>query len=168
MKNSFFYFIAVLASVSFFSCKSENKEKAPLEEIMEFRGTLSTSDTTQMLQLCDEAMEQLKNHSYEKVLSSLYEYNDSTKEVKPLSETLMRQYRSNFETFPVIEYRRVYYSFLLEGCNDVKYEVIFATPEQTGTDEPAKTAFMFNPVKIDGQWYLCVKTEKDKLDPFNR
>lgn len=135
---------------------------------MEFRSTLSTSDTTQMLQLCDEAMEQLKNHSYEKVLSSLYEYNDSTKEVKPLSETLMRQYRSNFETFPVIEYRRVYYSFLLEGCNDVKYEVIFATPEQTGTDEPAKTAFMFNPVKIDGQWYLCVKTEKDKLDPFNR
>ena len=135
---------------------------------MEFRSTLSSSDTTQMLQLCDEAMEQLKNHSYEKVLSSLYEYNDSTKEVKPLSETLMRQYRSNFETFPVIEYRRVYYSFLLEGCNDVKYEVIFATPEQTGTDEPAKTAFMFNPVKIDGQWYLCVKTEKDKLDPFNR
>ena len=135
---------------------------------MEFRSTLSTSDTTQMLRLCDEAMEQLKNHSYEKVLSSLYEYNDSTKEVKPLSETLMRQYRSNFETFPVLEYRRVYYSFLLEGCNDVKYEVIFATPEQTGTDEPAKTAFMFNPVKIDGQWYLCVKTEKDKLDPFNR
>lgn len=135
---------------------------------MEFRSTLSNSDTTQMLQLCDEAMEQLKNHSYEKVLSSLYEYNDSTKEVKPLSEATMRQYRSNFETFPVIEYRRVYYSFLLEGCNDVKYEVVFATPEQTGTDEPAKTAFMFNPVKIDGQWYLCVKTEKDKMDPFNR
>lgn len=135
---------------------------------MEFRSTLSTSDTTQMLQLCDEAMEQLKNHSYEKVLSSLYEYNDSTKEVKPLSETLMRQYRNNFETFPVLEYRRVYYSFMLEGWNDVKYEVIFATPEQTGTDEPAKTAFMFNPVKIDGQWYLCVKTEKDKLDPFNQ
>lgn len=135
---------------------------------MEFRSTLSGADTTQMLQICDEAMEQLKNRNYDGVLFSMYEYNDSTKEVRPLSDEKIKQYRRNFETFPVQSYRRVYYSFLLEGCNDVKYEVVFATAEQTGTGEPAKTAFMFNPVKKDDKWYLCVKTESDKLDDFNR
>ena len=51
-----------------------------------------------------------------------------------------------------------------DRCNDVKYEVVFATAEQTGTGEPAKTAFMFNPVKVDGTWKLCVKSVDDKID----
>jgi hypothetical protein len=52
---------------------------------------------------------------------------------------------------------------MLEGCNDVKYEVTFATAEQTG-GQPATIMFMFNPVKIDGEWKLCVKTPTDEID----
>ena len=41
---------------------------------------------------------------------------------------------------------------------------MFATAEQAGTEEPAKTAYMFNPVRINGEWKLCVKTADDEFD----
>ena len=114
--------------------------------------------------MCDDAMEALKAKNIDKVLASLCEYNDSTKEVKSLSTETAQRYRRQFTMFPVLSYERKYYSFQLEGCNDVKYEVVFATAEQAGTEEPAKTAYMFNPVKIDGQWVLCVKTADEEID----
>ena len=47
-----------------------------------------------MLKLCDTAMEQLKAKDYNQVLASLYEYTDSTQEIKPLSEKTRKRYRS--------------------------------------------------------------------------
>lgn len=35
---------------------------------------------------------------------------------------------------------------------------------EAGTEEPAKTAYMFNPVRINGEWKLCVKTADDEFD----
>jgi hypothetical protein len=117
-----------------------------------------------MLKLCDDAMEQLKNKEIDQVLATLHEYNDSTEEVTPLCEETRKRYENTFKMFPVLRYRRIYYSFQLEGCNDVKYDVTFATAEDAGTKEDAVTSYMFNPVKIDGEWYLCVKTAQDKID----
>ena len=155
--------LACILTTCLFSCKS-NKEKTTAEEIYEFRSQLTQEDSLTMIKLCDEAMELLKNKKFEQVLASLYESDDSTKEVKPLSELTKKKYLKTFELFPVLEYRRKYFSFMLEGCNDVKYEVVFATADQAGTPEPPKTAYMWNPVKIDGTWKLCVKTEHDKVD----
>ena len=121
-----------------------------------------------MLKLCDDAMEDLKNKKYDKVLASLYEYTDSTQELKPLSKEVANKYRRKFMFFPVLDYHRIYYSFQLEWCNDVKYEVTWATAEKAGTAEPAKTAYMFNPVKINGEWKLCVKTADDEIDKTMR
>lgn len=121
-----------------------------------------------MLKLCDNAMEQLKAGKIDQVLANLYEYDDSTKEVKPLSEQTANRYRHQFSMFPVLDYSRQFFSFQLEGCNDVRYNVTFATADKTGTGSPAKTAYMFNPVKIDGTWKLCVKTQKDETDPDMR
>ena len=163
MKQNIFFILACILTTCLFSCKS-NKEKTTAEEIYEFRSQLTQEDSLTMIKLCDEAMELLKNKKFEQVLASLYEYDDSTKEVKPLSELTKKKYLKTFELFPVLEYRRKYFSFMLEGCNDVKYEVVFATADQAGTPEPPKTAYMWNPVKIDGTWKLCVKTEHDKVD----
>ena len=140
-----------------------NKNKSREERVEEFRSMLTANDTTQMLQICDNAMEQLKGKKIDQVLASLYEYNDSTKELKPLSDEYKKRLQKRFKLFPVQEYDRQYFSFMLEGCNDVKYEVTFRTAEQTG-GSAAKTMFMFNPVKIDGEWKLCVKTATDEMD----
>ena len=155
-------FLALAVLLAFTSCSSRKQSRS--EQVSEFRSQLTHEDTTIMLKTCDDAMEALKTKNIDKVLASLCEYNDSTKEVKPLSPETAKRYRSQFTMFPVLSYERKYYSFQLEGCNDVKYEVVFATAEQAGTEEPAKTAYMFNPVKIDGQWVLCVKTADEEID----
>ena len=53
---------------------------------------------------------------------------------------------------------------MLEGCNDVRYEVTFAKAADAGTDKDPVIAYMFNPVKINGEWKLCVKTLTDEID----
>lgn len=166
-KNIFLLLSLFVVALGFTSCSSCNgkKDKESREErVAEFRSTLNQEDTTQMLKLCDDAMEHLKHRNYNAVLAALYEYNDSTSEVKPLSAATAKKYTTMFRMFPVIEYHRIYYSFQLEGCNDVKYKVTWATAEQAGTKEPATTAFMFNPVKVDGTWKLCVKTSNEEID----
>lgn len=95
----------------------------------------------------------------------LYEYNDSTKEVQPLTDKTRKQYERRFKVFPVLEYTMDYYSFQLEGVNDVKYRITFALEENPEQNGNAVTAMMFNPVKVDGVWYLTIKngTEFDKF-----
>jgi hypothetical protein len=140
-----------------------NKQKSREERVEEFRSMLNANDTTQMLQLCDNAMEQLKGKKIDEVIASLYEYNDSTEELTELTDATKKRLQRRFKMFPVLKYNRQYFSFMLEGCNDVKYEVVFATPEQTGADS-ARTMYMFNPVKVDGEWKLCVKSADDEHD----
>lgn len=161
--SKFSYFLSVAAILIFLSACS-NKPKTREQQVAEFRSELTGEDTTQMLKICDDAMELLKNKQYDRVLASMFEYTDSTQEVKPLSAETMKRYKTMFKMFPVLEYHRTYYSFMLEGCNDVKYMVTFAPSEKTGTGEAARTSYMFNPVKVDGTWRLCVKTPDDQLD----
>ena len=155
--------ISLTISIFLTSCSKSNKSKE--EAVAEFRSELTEADTLAMLSICDDAMEQLKQKNYDNVLSNLYEYDDSTKEISPLSEQTLKRYELRFKMFPVLDYERQYYSFMLEGCNDVKYQVTFATAEQTGADHDATTMYMFNPVRINGEWKLCVKSASDEFDP---
>jgi hypothetical protein len=161
MKKFNYILMAVVVLMLTTACSNKNKSRE--ERVEEFRSMLTANDTTQMLQICDNAMEQLKGKKIDQVLASLYEYNDSTEELKPISDEYKKRLQKRFKLFPVQEYERQYFSFMLEGCNDVKYEVTFRTAEQTG-GSAAKTMFMFNPVKIDGEWKLCVKSAADEID----
>lgn len=160
MKHISFITIAILLSVSLTSC---HKDKSKSEQVLEFRSELTEQDTTQMLKLCDDCMELLKNRQIDKALGMLHEYDDSLKTVSPLTAEMTKRYEHVFNTFPVYEYTRSYYSFQLEGLNDVKYDIMFAENDKT-----AKTAFMFNPVRVDGTWYLCVKRADQDIDESKR
>ena len=160
-----FCYLLQIATLALFIVSCGQKQKSPEERIASFRSELTSEDTTTMLRLCDEAMEFLKAKEVDKVIASLHEYDDSTREVKPLSEQLAKRYVRQFTLFPVLDYKREYFSFVHEGCNDVKYKVTFATAEQAGTEQAPTTMYMFNPVKVDGEWKLCVKTPEDGMDP---
>ena len=162
MKKLNYLLIAVAVLCLGTACS--NKKKSREERVEEFRGMLTANDTTQMLQICDNAMELLKGKKIDEVIASLNEYNDSTRELLPLSDSMKKSLKRRFKLFPVLDYRREYYSFMLEGCNDVKYKVTFATSEQSGTGEAPTTMFMFNPVKVDGEWKLCVKAPEKEVD----
>lgn len=167
MKRIIYFSLPVFAAaLAVVSCKNQPKseEETRSEKIEQFRAQLESDDTTTVLRLCDNAMNMLMNKQYDEVISSLYEYTDSTKEVKPLSSETAAKYLRKFKMYPVMRYERKYYSFQLEGCNDVKYDVIFASGESAGTSTPAIIGYMFNPVKVDGEWRLCVKTPADGYD----
>lgn len=161
------YYCLLVVTVICIGSSCSNKGKKSENPVDVFRSELTAADTTAMLRLCDDAMELLKQKQVDQVLASLSEYNDSTGEVLPLSEEMSRRYARRFQMFPVLDYKRLYYSFMLEGCNDVKYEVTFATAEQTGSEADATTMFMFNPVKVNGAWSLCVKNTNHDLDEQN-
>lgn len=158
--NLFLIAVAVLMLVA--ACKSKPKTRE--EAIEQFRSELTSEDTAAMLRICDDAMEQLKAKKIDVVLANLNEYDDSTKQISKLSDKMDKRLRRQFKMFPVLDYKRQYFSFMLEGCNDVKYSITFATAEQAGTKEAPVTMFMFNPVRVDGEWKLCVKTTKDEID----
>ena len=145
-------------------CVSSCKKKTPLQKMEEFTSSLTSADTTQMLKLSNDCMELLKAKKIDNALSMLYEYNDSTKEVTPLTPQARKRYERMFRIFPVVDYELVYYSFQLEGINDVKYKIIFAQEENVAENGEAATALMFNPVRVDGTWYLTVKNTDRKPD----
>lgn len=164
MKKLTYFLFATLAMLAIASCQNS---KAPKDAstTQGFQGTLAETDTTDMLKLADDCMALLQASKLDEALDMLYEYDDSTHSVTPLSEETRSAYKKKFTMFPVVKYTRAYYSFNAEGCNDVKYNVSFG--EDFDGQSP-KTAFMFNPVKIDGQWYLSVKRSDQSLDELNR
>lgn len=167
MKHFTYYSLIFCAvTLAVMSCKNQPKssEESRIEQVEQFRAKLVADDTTTVLRLCDNAMEMLMNKQYDEVIASLYEYTDSTQEIKPITKQTAAKYLRKFKLYPVIRYERKYYSFQLEGCNDVKYDVIFASGEDAGTSSPAVIGYMFNPVKVDGEWRLCVKTSTDFYD----
>lgn len=164
MKKLAYIMFIVLVAVFTSSCK---EKKTRMQQVQEFRNSISSIDTTQMLKLCNDCMDLLKAQKVDDALSMLYEYNDSTKEVQPLTDKTRKQYERRFKVFPVLEYTMDYYSFQLEDVNDVKYRITFALEENPEQNGKAVTGLMFNPVKLDGVWYLTVKNGSD-FDKFRR
>ena len=160
MKKLAYFSLTALILLCVASCRNKTTQ----QQTEEFASSLTSADTTQMLKLGNDCMEHLKAKRIDDALSMLYEYNDTTHEVKPLSEKSRKRYRRMFRVFPVVDYELVYYSFHSEGINDVKYKIIFAQEENVAENGEAATALMFNPVKVDGTWYLTVKKAGQKFD----
>ena len=104
MKKINYLLIAVAVLCLGTACSNKNKSRE--ERVEEFRGMLTASDTTQMLQICDNAMEQLKGKKIDEVIASLYEYNDSTEELTPLTDQVKKRLARRFKMFPVLSYNR--------------------------------------------------------------
>lgn len=155
MKKLLYFSIAAVCFVIIASCS--HNTKAPADESQIFVGSLTNEDTLEMLKLSDDCMELLKNKNIDGALAMLNEYDDSTNSVKPLSEVTRAKYSRIFKMFPVLEYQRAGFTFMLEGLNDVKYTIVFAEEKNPELNGEPKTSFMFNPIKINGQWYLTVK-----------
>ena len=164
MKSLKYLFLLCVVLLGVTSCKEKTREQA----IQDFQSGLSAADSTAMLALCDGCMELLKAKDIDRALDMLSLYDEELHTVAHLPDHFRQSYRRMFTIFPVYNYRRQYYSFQLEGCNDVKYEVVFVEQENSDYNTPYKTSFMFNPVKVDGEWYLCMKTADQNIDESHR
>lgn len=119
-------------------------------EIDAFRSSLATTDTAIVKQKCEECMEQFKRNNIDLALSELYIYENGKTE--PLPDEVAEQQRKKLALMPVLNYELASFNFATEDNNDVKYKVQFDE-----NDPQAITYFMFNPIKIEGTWYLTIK-----------
>lgn len=170
-KYQFFTVVTLLLTVLVYSsCTSGSKKQSalPVTPEMEFRNSLTNEDTLNLLKLTDDCMELLKKRDLDAALAMLNLYDDSTKQVTALTNEARTRLRKTFTVFPVLRYEREYYSVMREGLNDVRYKIWFAEeadPQKNG--EPV-TRFMFNPVMVDGTWYLCVKDQGQEYDKMRQ
>lgn len=154
MKKKDLLYIFVLLAVSCFlsSCAEKKKQSTPKEK---FLMGLTAEDTAQVLNISRSCMDTLKAGNIDEALKMLYIMRDGKAVSLPAEKE--QQLRKNFKYFPVVDYKLDYYSFSSTDNNDVKFQIEFF--KHTGPDDhtPNTIGFMFNPVKIDGVWYLVVK-----------
>ncbi len=159
-KLNLFAYITAISIACLISCKDKEPVKEPTEADV-FKSSLTSEDTTQVLSLCNNCMETLKKGDIDKALSMMQMLNkDST--LSPLSEEKKMQLKKNFKIFPVLDYTIEYFTFNESGLNDVKYEIEFIKKEP-GDPMPNTIGFMFNPIKVDGKWYVAVKEANQEV-----
>ena len=167
MKIDKIVFILLLSCLLFSCGRKETKErmKTYADAEKEFVSSLTKKDSIAILEMSQKCMDSLKAGNVEAALGMLYVIKAG--EVVRLTDENKEDFKKHFCTFPVVDYHLEYFSFSTQGCNDLKYKIEFARKGADGS-APAM-AFIFNPVKIDGTWYLCVKnrnqSSKEMLNP---
>lgn len=167
MKIGKIVFILLLSYLLFACGRKETKErmKTYADAEKEFVSSLTKKDSITILEMSQKCMDSLKVGNVEAALRMLYVIKENA--VVKLTGEDEEDLKKHFCTFPVVDYHLEYFSFSTQGCNDLKYKIEFIRKGANGST-PA-IAFMFNPVKIDGIWYLCIKnrnqSSKEMLHP---
>lgn len=119
----------------------------------EFIASISSADSTSVLHLADSCMSLLKEGLVQDAVDMIYVLSRDTlyKKSPSYTETLINR----FKLFPVVSYDLNYYSFSTQGNNDISYSYSFSTSSVEGSSSIMK--LMFNPVLVEGQWYLTLK-----------
>ena len=157
IKNSFsmkrlIFILSILALVA--SCRSNNgsHQKTQKDAEAEFISSLTQSDQDAVLALADDCMTKLRDGQVREAVDMIYILHDDVVYQKNAEYT--EELVNRFENiFPVRSFERRYYSFSTQGNNDISYTYSFGD-----TDDGSHTMrLMFNPVFVDGQWYLTLK-----------
>jgi hypothetical protein len=153
--KKFFILLATVAVLV--SCgpkySGPNGEKTQKDAEAEFTSSLTKSEKKAVLDLADECMDKLRSGKVDEAVDMIYVlYNDV---LYKKSASYTADLITRFKMFPVRSYERLYYSFSTEGNNDISYSYIFAPSKKGAGGESMK--LMFNPVYVDGKWYLTLK-----------
>lgn len=143
--------IALLSSCHHYS--GSHGEKTQKDAEAEFVSGLSQSDSTSVLDLTEKFMQSLQAGKIEDAVDMIYVLYQNVLYAK--SESFTTELYQRFAVFPVKSFKRDYYSFSTEGNNDVCYTYEFASHDKNGNAREIK--LMFNPVCVDGKWYLTLK-----------
>lgn len=152
-KQNLLYILSLIISCCLFSCSEKRKQCTTPKE--QFLMELTSEDTAQVLRLSQSCMDTLKNGNIDEALKMMYVMQNG--KVIPLPDEKESQLRKNFNYFPVINYKLEYYSFSDTDNNDVKFQIKFCEQINPNDKAPNTIGFMFNPIKINGVWYLTIK-----------
>ena len=158
-KILYFVFSLVLSSVLFVSCSSKEQQKTEVSAHDSFVSSLSSADTAEVLNLCQEFFAKLQQGEKESAIGMLSLSNDSGM-ILPMTEEKIKSLTSQFTLFPVLDNHLVDYTFGDAADNLMRFKVVFAKDEQ-GKEEAIN--FGLNPIRKDGKWYLTVRNASAKV-----
>ncbi|MDO4826844.1 MAG: hypothetical protein Q4B16_04725 [Bacteroidia bacterium] len=119
----------------------------------DFEATITAADSAAVKAATDEIMSLLQAGQLDDALSKVYVvYEDVL--YRPADESLVNL-KSKFKYFPVLSYEMTQMDFQTPAINDVTYRYVFA--QSPDGSDPAAIKLAFNPVKIDGEWYITFK-----------
>lgn len=131
------------------SCGS--KQNAENEETP-FGQTLSADDTTKVLALAENCMQQLKTGNVDAAINSIYFIDNRDNTLVHIPDSVADRLKAKYTKLPVVDYTLDQFIFEDYDNNEVRYRI------QIVRDQPDVTmALAFNPVKLNGEWFLTMK-----------
>lgn len=165
MKKLLFIFlgISVLFSCSRGSKTPEYRTHSDAEN--EFVSSLTAVDTTAMLGLTDKFMNLVKDGNVEEAVDMITVLSQNV--VYKPSDRYYLELVNRFRSMQIDSFTLLDYFFTTEGNNDVCY--LTESNAVPGAD-PIKFKITFNPIKVDGEWYLALKdgNQSSKLLPKDK
>lgn len=158
MSNKIFSFIfALTVSLFLFSCSGEKQQKTVHEE---FVGSLTAADTTEIKNLCDAFFTQMKEGNKDGAFELLYMLGENN-QVEPVSVEYKAKISTQFTIFPVRDFRSKEIRIGNAEDNIASYTIVFG---QDAEGKESTISFGFNPVKVNGKWYLTVRNASAQLE----
>lgn len=132
---------------------------------IEFTSGLTASDTAAVLNMTDTFMSLVKEDRVEEAVSMITVLSQGVV-YKPADEYFV-ELVNRFRGMKIASYQLYKYYFTTEGNNDVCY-ITESEPQQNGQSMTVKVTF--NPLNVDGQWYLALKdgNQSSKLLPLDK
>lgn len=155
MKQNFLFllFLSALFVFSLDSCKKKDKQQGP--QPTEFEQAMSAKDTLEVKQLVDKFFTYVKTKNFTEAAAMLYRNDEGEDhEATQLDNEEMAKVRGMLQAVPMVNYEIEYIKFDESYANEVLCNVIIA---EAHDDMPAmKTKMFFKPIKVMGQWGLCL------------
>ena len=139
------------------SCNNQKGKEISAHDA--FISSLTTADTTEVLNLCQDFFTKLNAGDKEAAVAMLSLSNDSG-EVLPMTEEKALSLVRQFTLFPVLDNHLEDYIFGDAADNLMRFKVVFAKDEN-GKEESIN--FGLNPIRKDGKWYLTVRNASAKV-----
>ena len=159
MKKIFIFVFLSFVGISYFSSCSPKADKNETTSHDMFVASLTSADTTEVLNMCQEFFTKLAQGDKESAFAMLSLSTDSG-EVIAMTEEKIQQLTRQFTMFPVLDNHLVEYTFGDAADNLMKFKVVFAKDEQGKEDA---INFGLNPIRKDGKWYLTVRNASGKV-----
>ena len=148
-------FGSVLLLALFACCTGTNKT----EEIPQEKMSLSTADTTKVVDLMNQYFDLLLNKDYDGAMSMVSQLRDDS--LTEMTPELQNHYLMGMKIFSPVRYELENLVFETETDCLVKYSAVLFEKEAPDDNRPNKMFYVIKPVRINGEWYLTVADDSD-------
>ena len=153
MKRDYFIGTFLVLLMLATSCKPEGFDRGSKQISDE---NITFVDTTLVLNETNKCIEFLHNGNINEALAMLYSKKEDG-DITPISDTEKKELEKRFLMFPILKYKLESFSFNNKEGNSVKYITEFF--EKGEDNVPNTISLVFNPVEVDGTWYLTLKNK---------